>query len=192
MAHLLGTGRRRVAYLGDDLGIVTAEERYRGFRDALGSAGLPLDDGLVRHGLRTAEQARKAAHELVTSQRPDAVFASQNLVTLGAVEALHDLGRQEVVRGQAGGAEQQAIATAEREPGHADHSDGPGGHVRPVRRSGRHDVRRGLTRIHRAPLRPVDALDVIGENDPGHGQAGGHGDLERVAFRLVGDRADDA
>jgi LacI family transcriptional regulator len=97
VAHLLRTGRRRVAYLGDDLAIVTAEERYRGFRDALGSAGLPLDDGLVRHGLRTAEQARKTAHELVTTQRPDALFASQNLVTLGAVEALHDLGRQDDV-----------------------------------------------------------------------------------------------
>ncbi|HJQ43106.1 MAG TPA: LacI family DNA-binding transcriptional regulator [Jatrophihabitantaceae bacterium] len=90
--HLLDRPRASVAYLGDDLGIPTAVERFGGFTDALTSAGMPVDEGLVRHGLRTAEQARAAAHELFATKPPAAVFTSQNLVTIGVVEALHELG----------------------------------------------------------------------------------------------------
>ena len=95
--HLLRTGRRRVAYLGDDLSIPTAVERFRGFREALGTAGLVPDERLVLHGLRTAERARNAALELLGEDPPEAFFASQNLVTIGVVEALHELGAQHEV-----------------------------------------------------------------------------------------------
>jgi LacI family transcriptional regulator len=95
--HLLHTGRRRVAYLGDDLAIPTAEERFRGYCEALDAAGLLPDERLVMHGLRTAARARKAAVELLRQDRPEAFFASQNLVTIGVVEALHELGAQQDV-----------------------------------------------------------------------------------------------
>ena len=87
--HLLQSGRRRLAYLGDDLAIPTAQGRFDGFRDALAAADLPVDDALVRHGLRTVEQARQSAAELLADYRPDGVFSSQNLVTLGVLEAVH-------------------------------------------------------------------------------------------------------
>ncbi len=92
--HLLRTGRRRLAYLGDELVIHTAEQRFLGFCDALADHGLDADAGLVRHGLRTSGRAREAARELLTAARPDGVFASQNLVTIGVVEALHQMGLQ--------------------------------------------------------------------------------------------------
>ena len=88
--HLLRTRRSRVAYFGDDMTIPTAVERFRGFTDALAANGLRPDDGLVRHGLRTADQARHAAHDLLAADPPQAIFTSQNLVTLGVVEALHE------------------------------------------------------------------------------------------------------
>jgi LacI family transcriptional regulator len=92
--HLLGTGRRTIAYLGDDLRIPTAEQRFRGFREALAGAGVEPDAGLLRHGLRTADQARAAARELLSDGTPQGIFASQNLVTIGVVEALHELDLQ--------------------------------------------------------------------------------------------------
>jgi LacI family transcriptional regulator len=92
--HLLRTRRTRVAYLGDDLGIPTAQERFQGFTDALAAAGLRPDEELIRHSLRTAEQARHAAHELLRDRSPEAIFTSQNLVTLGVIEALHELDLQ--------------------------------------------------------------------------------------------------
>ncbi|MDT4937689.1 MAG: LacI family transcriptional regulator, partial [Pseudonocardiales bacterium] len=92
--HLLKTNRRTVAYFGDDLAIPTAGERFAGFTDALAAAGIEPDETLIRHGLRTAEQARAAARDLLSAHSPEAIFTSQNLVTLGVVEALHVLGRQ--------------------------------------------------------------------------------------------------
>jgi LacI family transcriptional regulator len=95
--HLLKTRRRRIAYFGDDLVIATAQQRFAGFQEALSGARLRLDEQLVRHGLRTAEQARLVACELFAAVVPDAVFTSQNLVTIGVVEALHQLGLQHTV-----------------------------------------------------------------------------------------------
>jgi LacI family transcriptional regulator len=92
VAHLLRTPRERIAYLGDVLTIPTARQRYTGFTDALAAAGRPVRTDLVRHGLRTAEQARRAALELLGNTPPDAVFASQNLVTIGVLRALHERG----------------------------------------------------------------------------------------------------
>jgi LacI family transcriptional regulator len=93
--HLLTTGRRRIAYLGDNLAIPTAVERFRGFEDAMTAAGLDIDGQLVRHGLRTADQAKAAAAELLrATSRPEGIFTSQNLVTIGAVEAVHVAGVQ--------------------------------------------------------------------------------------------------
>lgn len=94
VAHLLRTSRTRVAYFGDDMTIPTAVERFRGFTDALAEIGLRPDDAMVRHGLRTTEQARHAAHDLLAADPPEAIFTSQNLVTLGVVEALHELDLQ--------------------------------------------------------------------------------------------------
>lgn len=97
VGHLLETGRRTIAYLGDDVGIPTAEQRFRGFREALAAAGVEPDPDLVRHGLRTAQQARKAAVELLVRHSPEAIFTSQNLVTIGVVEALHQRDLQHAI-----------------------------------------------------------------------------------------------
>ena len=90
VAHLIRGGRRHVAYLGDDLRIQTAAARYDGFRHALTAAGLEEDVRCVRHGLRTLDDARDAALEILdVDPQPDALFCSQNLVTIGAVAAIH-------------------------------------------------------------------------------------------------------
>jgi LacI family transcriptional regulator len=94
--HLLKTGRRRIAYLGDDLTIPTAVERFHGFQDAMSAAGLDVDEQLIRHGLRTADQAKDCAADLLRGpgRRPEGIFTSQNLVTIGVVEAVHVAGVQ--------------------------------------------------------------------------------------------------
>lgn len=93
--HLLETGRRRIAYFGDDLTILTALERFCGFQDAMTAAGLEIDKQLVRHGLRTADQAKDAAADLLRAPKPpEGIFTSQNLVTIGVVEAVHVAGVQ--------------------------------------------------------------------------------------------------
>jgi LacI family transcriptional regulator len=92
--HLLRTERTVIAYLGDDLAISTARDRFLGFQEAMTGAGLHSPPELVRHGLRTVDRARAAALELLRAAPPQAFFTSQNLVTIGVVEALHELGLQ--------------------------------------------------------------------------------------------------
>jgi LacI family transcriptional regulator len=93
--HLVESGHRRIAYLGDDQTISTAQERFFGYRRALEDAGVPLPASLVRHDLGDVGAAEGAAFELVTGPDvPSAIFASQNLVTVGAIRALRRTGMQ--------------------------------------------------------------------------------------------------
>jgi LacI family transcriptional regulator len=93
--HLIAGGHRRIAFLGDRPSIFTAQERLRGYRAALAAAGLPADPALERLGLAESDAARAAATELLLgSDPPSAIFAGQNLITVGAVRALRELGRQ--------------------------------------------------------------------------------------------------
>jgi LacI family transcriptional regulator len=95
VAHLASSGRRRIGYLGDTLTIQTADERYKGYLDAHGRLGISPPDGLALHGLRTVEAARMATLDLLARHPlPDALFTSQNLITVGAIHALHAAGRQ--------------------------------------------------------------------------------------------------
>jgi LacI family transcriptional regulator len=96
--HLIAVGHRRIALLGDRLGIFTAQERLRGYRAALAAADLPEDPTLERLELRDSDVASAAAKELLlASDPPSAIFAGQNLITVGAVRALRELGRQHEV-----------------------------------------------------------------------------------------------
>ena len=96
VAHLLSHGHRDIAFLSDDLEVSTARERHQGYLAALGSAGVP--DGPVRTGVRSVEAAYATVRELVSGpDRPTALFTSQNLVSIGGIRALHDLGLQHTV-----------------------------------------------------------------------------------------------
>ena len=93
--HLIRHGHRRIAHLGDELTIATARERRRGFREALKAAGLPSVESQHTDNLRSAAEAFAAVQRLMRSPRaPTALFTSQNLLTVGAIRALHQLGLQ--------------------------------------------------------------------------------------------------
>jgi len=87
--HLCSFGHRRIAYLGDSVTIATAVQRFDGYQQALEKSGLQADPLIIRHGLRTIDAAAQAATELIRlPDPPTAIFASQNLVTIGTVKAL--------------------------------------------------------------------------------------------------------
>ena len=94
--HLRSFGHRRIAYLGDSLTIATAAQRFDGYQHALERAGRQADPLIIRHGLSTVDAAMQAAAGMVSlPDPPTALFASQNLVTIGAVKALLRAGVQE-------------------------------------------------------------------------------------------------
>src|SRR4051795_757111 len=88
-AHLLAAGHRRIGYLGDRQRIQSAAERLRGHSEALAAHGVPLDPALVRLELADSAAAAAATADLLAiDDPPTAVFAAQNLITVGAVSAL--------------------------------------------------------------------------------------------------------
>ncbi|HLI60819.1 MAG TPA: LacI family DNA-binding transcriptional regulator [Solirubrobacteraceae bacterium] len=89
--HLLARGHRRVAFLGDDLGVSTARERLAGYRAALAGAGIEPDDELVSVANHTSDAARASLATLLAlpdERRPTAVLAGNNRCTIGALQTL--------------------------------------------------------------------------------------------------------
>jgi LacI family transcriptional regulator len=94
--HLMAGGHRRIGYLGDRRRIRTGSERLRGYRDALAARG--LTPAAERMELVDSDSAYAAALELLTpTDRPTALVTGQNLITIGALRALRDLGLQHTV-----------------------------------------------------------------------------------------------
>lgn len=98
LKHLMAAGHRRIGFLGDFRTIATARDRFAGYVEAMHNSGVEVDEHLVCHDLHTAEGADAAVRGLLASNEPPtAIFASQNLITIGAVRALHELRRQHSV-----------------------------------------------------------------------------------------------
>ncbi len=92
--HLMTHGHRRIAFLGDRRSIVTAAERFRGYVEALEAANIAVDPLLVRQDIGDSEHARDATLDLLSlDEPPTAIYAAQNLVTIGVVRGLRSAGR---------------------------------------------------------------------------------------------------
>jgi LacI family transcriptional regulator len=88
--HLLRQGHRRVAFVGNDTSVYTSAQRLAGFRAAHADARLDVDESLIALGPRDSAEAERAVNALLDSgDPPTAVFAQNNLITMGAWRALH-------------------------------------------------------------------------------------------------------
>lgn len=90
--HLFELGRRRIAMIGGLQYLTPAQERYQGYVEALRDAGLGIDETLVMNGDFKPEGGYRIARELMAlANPPDAIFAANSLMAMGALTALHDL-----------------------------------------------------------------------------------------------------
>jgi LacI family transcriptional regulator len=96
VTHLIKHGHRHIGFLGDDSGIFSARLRLQGYYDAMNDAQLPIREDWVRTGHLTPQEWTTATLKFFDSadERPTAVVAAQNFVTIGTVRALHQLGLQ--------------------------------------------------------------------------------------------------
>lgn len=93
--HLIRHGHRRIAYVGDYESIYTGAQRLAGYRRALRQEGIAVDESIILQGFHSPHQAHASLiHMMRGENRPTAIFASQNLVTLGTIRALRELNLQ--------------------------------------------------------------------------------------------------
>jgi LacI family transcriptional regulator len=91
--HLVGLGHRRIGVLQSERAATSVAERILGWRYALEGARIGADAALVTKGGRTIEDARQAGLSLLDDPgRPTAVLCTNNIMTLGMIQAIADLG----------------------------------------------------------------------------------------------------
>ncbi|MEM9134201.1 MAG: LacI family DNA-binding transcriptional regulator [Actinomycetota bacterium] len=113
--HLLSHGHRDIAFLGDDAKVYSATQRLAGYRDVMGAAAIAVPDTRIVTGSYDTDEWYARTYDLLCqSSLPTALFTAQNIVTLGAVRALHELELEHVVA-QAG-FDDVDLATAVRPP----------------------------------------------------------------------------
>ena len=95
VAHLIAQGHTRIAFIGGQSTLSTEQARYSGFLDAMAKVGAPVRPEWVHHGAQDSDQAREVALGVLgQAQAPTAIFSGQNLITMGTVRALRELGLQ--------------------------------------------------------------------------------------------------
>lgn len=88
--HLLDAGYRRIAFIAGPPGNVDAEQRLSGYRAALAARG-----GLVEQVVQGDFSERSgllAARKLLAAGAPEAIFAGNDMMAIGCLEALRTAG----------------------------------------------------------------------------------------------------
>jgi len=95
VAHLIGLGHRRIAYIGDRLGYQSDTERHAGYTDALEAASISVLPALTAHGDGKPQGAIEAMNALLElSEPPTAVCCYNDMSALGAMRAIRLRGLQ--------------------------------------------------------------------------------------------------
>lgn len=93
--HLLALGHRKIACIAGSAEHVATHNRIAGFRRALAGAGLPPDEAPIVFADFTEEGGRRAAERLMAiAPEVTAIFASSDLMAIGAMHALQAMGRR--------------------------------------------------------------------------------------------------
>ncbi|MDT4980929.1 MAG: LacI family transcriptional regulator [Pseudonocardiales bacterium] len=95
--HLIAHGHRRIAYLGDRLGIDTARYRLDGYRESHKVADIPVREEYLIHMEPSLADGRHITEDLMAlPEPPTAVFSANTRCSLRVLPTLHRMGRTDV------------------------------------------------------------------------------------------------
>lgn len=93
--RLIAAGHQRIGFINGEPWMEAAQDRFKGYRRALATADLPFDAALVREGDWMSGTGYEATLSLMAAPRPPtAIFCANDLMALGALEALKQLGKR--------------------------------------------------------------------------------------------------
>jgi LacI family transcriptional regulator len=93
--HLLTLGHKRIGFVGNSqANNYDNQERFTGYRDALAGHGISLDPTLVTYGNFSFQSGVVAGRQLLClSQPPTAIFAANDDMAAGVIQAAYRMGR---------------------------------------------------------------------------------------------------
>ena len=90
--HLLENGYKRIAAIVGKAS-TTGRQRLEGYKNALQEFGLTIDHDLIKAVPPKVEDGKQAALEILRrSEKPDAIFTTNSLLTAGAMMAIQESG----------------------------------------------------------------------------------------------------
>ncbi len=91
--HLLSKGHTRIGFINGEHWMEAAKDRLKGYRRALAMYDIAFDPLLVRDGDWNTSSGYVSTRELMALEhKPTAIFCANDLMTIGALDALHELG----------------------------------------------------------------------------------------------------
>lgn len=91
--HLIGLGHKRIGFIGGPPNVQSSQDRMEAYREVLQDHGLLYRPQWATFADFTQAAGRKAAHALLRRRpRPTAIFAANDVIALGVLEAAEELG----------------------------------------------------------------------------------------------------
>lgn len=92
-SYLLSLGHREIGIITGDASSGTSVERLQGFLSAIRNAKIRPDRSMIQTGHNDIESGHFHAMQLLTrQQRPTAIFCTNNMMALGALAAIQEIG----------------------------------------------------------------------------------------------------
>ena len=89
--HLIELGHQRIGIVAGNQALLSGQARLQGYRDALSSAGLPVDESLITIGNYRFDPAYHATQALLSlPEPPTALLVCNELMTGAALQCLKD------------------------------------------------------------------------------------------------------
>lgn len=92
--RLIAAGRKRIALINGQEGLDNPRDRLRGYKQALASNDITYDPDLVHYGNWEPSSGYEKTHALMKLPAPpDGIFCANDLMALGCIDALKELGK---------------------------------------------------------------------------------------------------
>ena len=92
--HLLGKGHTRIGHVSGEPWMEASKDRLKGYRRALATHDIAYDPALVREGDWNISSGYAAVRKLMQLERPPtAIFCANDLMAMGALNALLEMGK---------------------------------------------------------------------------------------------------
>jgi len=95
--YLINNGHRRIGFIGGDMRLTSAGERYEGYRRVLSDYCIPLEESIVKFGDYHIQSGYRIMSELMeATEPPDYVFVSNYYMHIGAMKYLLEQKNEEM------------------------------------------------------------------------------------------------